>query len=158
MSTARFFYQDPLAPQPDLPYQIGALAIIEKDDTILLEQRSDGGQWSLIGGGMEQDESVVQCLIREVKEETGLEVIDWALFGVFSEPSRIMQFPDGHVARGIGMVFRVKVKEDTHLICSHESLRLEWIPKNKLQELDIIALQKKVFDCYLHGETGPVVD
>lgn len=158
MSQAIFYYNDPKAPQPDLPYQIGALAIIEKNGCILMEQRVDGGQWSLIGGGLEQQESVLECLYREILEETGLEAVSHTLYGIFSEPGRLMQFPDGHVARGIGIVFRVRVKTVEGMQCSHESLTLRWVDFAELKHLDIIAMQKKIFDCLLQGAPEPVID
>ncbi len=146
---SRFYYQDPDAPEPNVPYQLGALAIIEKGGCVLLEQRSDGGQWSLIGGGLEPNESVPECMIREVKEETGLEVLSYSLFGIFSDPSRIMAFENGVVARGIAVVFRARVRQDELLLISDESLQLKWIPKEDLASIDIIAMQTEVIRKYL---------
>lgn len=52
------------------------------------------GWWALPGGFVEIGETVEQALIREVKEETGLDVKPVQLIGVFSDPHRD---PRGHV-------------------------------------------------------------
>ena len=61
---------------PDRPL-VGVGAIIIHDGKILLEKRGNDpgkGKWSIPGGKVELGESVEQTVIREVKEETGLEV------------------------------------------------------------------------------------
>ena len=68
-------------------------AIIEKDGIILLKKRSDNGKWGLPGGIMEMDETYQEGVIREVKEETGLDIELTKLVGVYSDPDRD---PRGH--------------------------------------------------------------
>jgi len=56
---------------------IGVGAVVICDGKILLEKRKNEpgkGKWSIPGGLVELGESVEQTVIREVKEETGLEV------------------------------------------------------------------------------------
>ena len=56
---------------------IGVGAVIIKNGKILLEKRKNEpgrGKWSIPGGLVELGENVEQTVIREVKEETGLEV------------------------------------------------------------------------------------
>ena len=49
--------------------------LIEKGHILLIEQRVTGSRnWSLPGGALEAGETIGQCLCREVREETGLEV------------------------------------------------------------------------------------
>ena len=64
-----------------------ALAFIAKDDAILLVKQNYGKRyWSLPGGVVEPGESVDQAAIREVKEETGLEIRDKRVVGLYSKP------------------------------------------------------------------------
>jgi len=48
--------------------------IFDRRGRLLLQQRSDGGQWGLPGGSIEIGESVTDAVRREVREETGLVV------------------------------------------------------------------------------------
>ena len=62
---------------------------------VLLIRRGDGRGWSLPGGVMEPSESIVACLVREVWEETGLEVEPRRLVGIYSDPA-FMHFAYGN--------------------------------------------------------------
>jgi 8-oxo-dGTP pyrophosphatase MutT (NUDIX family) len=61
----------------------GVAAVIFDEGRVLLQRRDDTGRWGLPGGGVEPGESVRQALIREVREETGLEVEPLRLIGVY---------------------------------------------------------------------------
>jgi 8-oxo-dGTP pyrophosphatase MutT (NUDIX family) len=61
--------------------------IFDRRGRLLLQQRSDGGQWGLPGGSVEIGESVREAVAREVLEETGLTVAARRLVGVYSSPS-----------------------------------------------------------------------
>src|SRR5512133_4377105 len=64
-----------------------ALVFICDQGTILLVKQNYGNQyWSLPGGVMEAGESLEQAAIREVKEETGLDIQPGKLIGVYSKP------------------------------------------------------------------------
>jgi 8-oxo-dGTP pyrophosphatase MutT (NUDIX family) len=61
--------------------RIGAYAVLRKDANILLCHLTTSGRWTLPGGGIEPGEGPQQAMIREVTEETGLEVMPTALLG-----------------------------------------------------------------------------
>jgi 8-oxo-dGTP pyrophosphatase MutT (NUDIX family) len=56
--------------------------IFDRRRRLLLQQRSDGGQWGLPGGAVEIGESLATAVAREVLEETGLSVVPRRLIGV----------------------------------------------------------------------------
>jgi len=68
-------------------FTIGVFGIIkDKQNRVLLILRNDYDLWNLPGGGLEKGESPWQGVIREVKEETGLNVSVTRLAGVYSKP------------------------------------------------------------------------
>lgn len=52
----------------------GVFALITRDKVLLLSERMDGKGWNLPGGRVEESESDQVALVREVREETGLNV------------------------------------------------------------------------------------
>jgi len=64
---------------------VGAL-VIDNDYQVLLEQRTDCGLWSIPGGRIDPGENITTTAIREVKEETNLDVEVQGLFAIYSDP------------------------------------------------------------------------
>src|SRR6266567_6257010 len=70
-------------------FRIGVFALIFDDQgRVLLGHRRDIDWWNLPGGGMEAGETVDEAMIREVREETGLQVRVEQLVGVYSKPQK----------------------------------------------------------------------
>jgi len=67
-------------------YSIGAFGIIfDEQGRVLLCHRRDIDIWNLPGGGMESGELPIDAVIREIREETGLEVAVDRLVGVYGK-------------------------------------------------------------------------
>src|SRR5579859_6785813 len=71
---------------------LGAGAIIEQDGKFLLIDRSDGLGYTIPGGIVRYTETVEQCILREVREETGYVVAIHGLVGVYSSLKRDPRF------------------------------------------------------------------
>lgn len=157
LKIAKFYYQDPNAPKPNKPNHMGVAAIIKKGNSILFERRKDCNRWSLIGGALETNESLVDGLKREVREETSLEFSNPKLFGIFSNPSRVIEYPDGNVIRVITTTFIVEVDDVSGLQISEESNELEFINVKSLPEIDIVETHKHILSSYLAWDHITVV-
>jgi 8-oxo-dGTP diphosphatase len=71
---------------------LSACLIIERDGKILLIDRADGLGYTIPGGIVRYRETIEQCVVREVREETGYEVVIDALVGVYSSLKRDPRF------------------------------------------------------------------
>ncbi|MEX2554676.1 MAG: NUDIX domain-containing protein [Actinomycetota bacterium] len=151
----RFYYRDPRAPKPNRPFRLGVLALIERDGSLLLERRADAPLWSLIGGDLQDAETLAAALRREVIEETGLAVLSYELFGTFSDPTRIVSYPDGNVVRSVAFVYSVAVDSFSGLRASSESEELRFFPKSELLALDLPATQRPIVERFLSAALPP---
>ena len=70
-------------------FTIGVFGIVfDGKGRVLLCHRRDYDLWNLPGGGLEVGESPTEGVIREVKEESGLDVVISRLVGIYSKPER----------------------------------------------------------------------
>ena len=111
----------------DLGYvtaKVGAeAAIFDDEDRILLIRRSDDGCWGLISGYVDAGESPAGTIVREVREEVGLDATIEALVDVFGRPASAANGPHGTV--GVLYLCTVAPGEPT---LSHETLDARYWP------------------------------
>jgi 8-oxo-dGTP diphosphatase len=111
--------------------ELTVLCLIEKGSAILLQNRvkKDWQGYTLPGGHIEPGESIVDAVVREIREETGLSVLDPHLCGV-------KQFPiDG----GRYLVFLFKAASFTGTLRASEEGSVEWIERSQLPMLPTVA-------------------
>jgi len=149
------YYRDPAAPEPNVPRRVGVIAIVERDDSVLVQRRADDGAWDFVGGALDEMETILDALEREVCEETGLLVASASLVGIFSDPSRIIEYPDGNVCRLLSLAFRV-APEPGEPRASHESLELRFVRRGELSLLDVWPAARPVRDTYLRDPAAAV--
>lgn len=65
-------------------HTLGAVAVIIHDGQVLLIRRNDLPVWALPGGGLDKGETIEACCLREVQEETGLDVEIEQLAGLYT--------------------------------------------------------------------------
>ncbi len=96
-------------------------AIFDDSGCILLLRRVDSGTWCLPCGWTEPGEAPLQTVVREVKEETGLDVRPTELVGLFPRPAGGINGP--HAV--ISVLYLCEV-EGGSLACSSEGLELRY--------------------------------
>jgi ADP-ribose pyrophosphatase YjhB (NUDIX family) len=79
--------------------------VVDKDGRILLIRRSDNALWSIPGGAMEVGERIDDTVVREVREETGLQVVPEAIVGIYSNPLHVIEYADGEVRQQFSICF-----------------------------------------------------
>lgn len=129
--------------------QDGAAAIIvnEKDE-ILLQSRADRNKWGLPGGCQELGERFQDTVIREVKEETNLDVNeeDLKLLDIVSGPSRRNDYPNGDVVINNTALYLIK-NYSGELKFDNESKNMKFFSLDNLPENqndpDLIEIYKK---------------
>lgn len=93
-------------------------AIVEDErGWVLLQGRADFGNWGPPGGMPEPGESAAQAIVREVREETGLEVdastIEAVCFA--SDPAtESIVYPNGHQVHSFTLVMRMRASGELH--------------------------------------------
>jgi 8-oxo-dGTP pyrophosphatase MutT (NUDIX family) len=153
------YYRDPQAPTPNVPRRVGVAALIERDGAILVERRADNeaDEWAFIGGGLGESETVLEALHREVREETGFAIETATFFGLFSDPTRIVAYPDGNICRVVSVVFRVVPEGSAEPILSHESQEMRFVPFRELATLELWPIHRPIHEALLAGSHGIVV-
>ncbi|MBI3865298.1 MAG: NUDIX domain-containing protein [Planctomycetia bacterium] len=129
-----------------------AVVVAHKDGRILLERRSDCGWWGLPGGRIDPGESAEQAAIREVFEETGLNVRITRLIGLYSEPEgRIVTYPD-NVVQLVDVAIAAEIVSG-RLTISPESLDLQYFEPAKLPD-ELVPPARRLLDDYAQGLFG----
>jgi ADP-ribose pyrophosphatase YjhB (NUDIX family) len=109
--------------------------ILDYQGRVLLVRRSDNHQWVMPAGSMELDESVMDCLKREVREETGLEVLAATPIAIYSEPRFGFTTAYGGQHQMLSIVFRVDAWQGTLATATHETTASRFFALDELPEL-----------------------
>jgi ADP-ribose pyrophosphatase YjhB (NUDIX family) len=80
------YYDDPQAPPANSLVPAASAIVVDDLGRLLLHRRRDNDKWALPGGAMELGESLRECVVREVREETGFDVDVVGIVGTYSDP------------------------------------------------------------------------
>jgi 8-oxo-dGTP pyrophosphatase MutT (NUDIX family) len=118
----------------DLLLLPGICAIVFNDQgEILLQKRADTGKWAIIGGMLDPGEEPADAVIREVWEETAVEVIPQRITGVYTTP--IITYANGDQAQFIITAFVCKAMPGEARVNDDESLEVGYFALTNLPEL-----------------------
>ncbi len=118
--------------------QVGVGGVVLSDQRVLLIRRGKQplvGRWSIPGGTVEWGETLEQALVREMAEETGLEV----------EPQELLTVFDWIEREGDRVVFHYVIADYLCRCLSgtaragSDALELRWVGPEELEQLDLTA-------------------
>lgn len=114
--------------------KLSTLCYIEKDGKYLMLHRTvkendvNHDKWIGVGGHFEYGESPEECLLREVKEETGYTLTSWKYRGIvtFVYGEDVVEYMSLYTADGF---------EGDQIECDEGEL--EWVDKDKIYDLEL---------------------
>jgi ADP-ribose pyrophosphatase YjhB (NUDIX family) len=124
--------------------------VFNNKNELLLNLRSDSNDWGIPGGGKEINETLEECAIRELKEETNLDTSDLELVTVLSGKDYYYKYPNDDEVDCVITLYQVKNYTGNLNINDGESKRLEFFSLDNLPKLESRA--KAIIDKIKNGE------
>lgn|SRR3712207_2373699 len=126
--------------------------ITNENGELLLQKRSDKEDiWGLPGGAVEIGESIEESAIREVKEETGIDISVDYLVGVYSK--YFTEYANGDKAQSIFYSFKGSILGGDLCIDKCETFDLKFFAKDKLPKI-FVQQHVDVINDFFEGKKG----
>lgn len=132
----------------------GQALVVDECGRVLMQRRADSGNWSLPGGVMELGETLGAAVIREVQEETGLDVELTGILGIYTDPGHIIAYADGEVRQEFVVAFTARVVGG-HLRGSDESTEVRFMDPAEFDGLPIHESMRLRLRHYAAGRGTP---
>jgi 8-oxo-dGTP diphosphatase len=134
-ATRQVYFHDPLAPVATRVVPSVFVAVRGLHASLLLVRRCDSGTWELPGGKVDVGESAVEAAVREVGEETGVQVTVTGLVGLFTDPGHVIRGADGEVRQQFAVLFRARAVGGDPRADRHETSEAAWVAPTHLPGL-----------------------
>jgi 8-oxo-dGTP pyrophosphatase MutT (NUDIX family) len=148
------YFNDPGAPPANSVVPSASAVLTNDNGEILLLKRRDNNLWAIPGGGHDIGETIQDTAVREVREETGLEVRITGLVGVYTNPAHVIAYTDGEVRQQFSLCYSTEIIGG-QLAIDQESTDLAWVPP---ANLDAIAMHPSIrlrIDHFLQRRAHP---
>lgn len=148
------YWDDPDAPAANSIVPGAQVYIRDADGRVLMQRRADSGNWSAPGGVMDLGESLHEAAVREVREETGLDVELTGLLGIYTDPRHLIAYADGEVRQEFVVAFTGRVVGG-ELRGSDESTEVRWIAREELDALPVHETVRLRLTHLAHTDAAP---
>ncbi|WDV44288.1 NUDIX domain-containing protein [Clostridiaceae bacterium M8S5] len=108
------------------------MLILDDEDRVLLQLRTDCDVWCLPGGMSGLGENLLDCAIRETFEETNIIVKKAELFGIYSGDTQHHIYPDGNEVYFTAIAYITRDFEGEMKADDYECSKLEFFALDKL--------------------------
>lgn len=152
MSKRTDYFHHPDAPVANSLVVGSSAVVVDGEDRILLQRRSDSGNWALPGGAMDIGETFAESAVREVKEETGFDVRIDRIVGIYSDPGHVFAYEDGEVRQEFSICLACSIVGG-ELGVSNESTEVRFFATGELADLAMHeSIRKRIRDFLDGGE------
>jgi ADP-ribose pyrophosphatase YjhB (NUDIX family) len=152
----REYYDDPKAPTANTIVPGVTAVVTNETGEILLQRRWDNGDWGLPGGAVKLGESAAQAVVREVREETGIEVKPTGIVGIYSDPRHVIERSTGEVRQQFSICFTaVPVGKGVKPVPGVEAKEAGFFPAERLDELQMTGPMRLRIDHFLEPGDRP---
>ena len=150
------YFNDPNAPKANSIVP-SVTAIVPNDQgKMLLVHKTDNDLWALPGGAMDMGESIADAVVREVKEETGIDVTVTGVVGIYTNPNHVMAYDDGEVRQQCSICFTTRMLGG-QLTTSSETSEVAWVTPDRLDSLNMHPSMRLRIDHYLERRSTPYI-
>ena len=111
--------------------------VFDEDNRILLARHADTKRWVAPGGSIEPNENPIDAVIREVLEETGLNVEPIKILGVFGGSDFEVIYSNGDRVTYVMTVYECKIIGGELKPDNSETLELQYVGASELADLDL---------------------
>ncbi|MFD4673108.1 NUDIX hydrolase [Lentzea sp. NPDC058450] len=129
-------YNDPNAPKATNIVVAVTAFVQDEQGRLLMIRRTDNDLYSIPGGAQDVGETIGHTVVREIKEETGIDVEPVDIIGVYSDPAHVIAYTDGEVRQQFSICFRARLLGG-ELRTSDESSEVHWVSRGNLDSLNI---------------------
>ena len=114
---------------------VPSVSAVVRDEAgrVLLGRRGDTGAWSLLAGIVDPEEQPADAIVREIREESAVEVRVYGVAGVALHP---MTYPNGDQCQVLNVWFRCTAIGGEARVNDGELLDVRWFPVDGLPEVD----------------------
>ena len=149
------YLDDPTAPAATTIVPSANVVVTNDAGEMLLIRRSDNENWALPGGAMDPGESLSQCGVREVQEETGIRCEITGLVGVYTNPRHVILYTsNGEVRQECSLVCTARMVGGEPRPTS-ESLDVRWVPTNEISSYQMHPSMRQRIGHFLEGRGTP---
>lgn len=113
-----------------------AAVIINEEGEVLLQLRSDTGTWGLPGGAIDPGEEPAEALVREIREETALEIVPERIVGVYGGPDFRIRYSNGDEAEIVSITFACRPVGGRPRVNDDESLKVRYFAPHALPPME----------------------
>ncbi len=120
--------------------------LVENEDgQILLVRHRGAQQWSTVGGMIEPEEEPTVAAVREVKEETNLDIELLELVTACGGPECVVEYANGDRVSYVTIVYRARSIAGVAVADEDEVAEVRWTDSGELLELDLDRFARHLF-------------